>query len=257
MSMSTIRIERDGGITRLWLARRQARNALNGELIEELTRAFIELAPDTRAVVLGGDGAAFCAGADLGWMRAGIDRTEGENRQEARVLSAMFQAVDLAPCVVIARVQGAALGGGAGLAACSDIVVADEGARFGFTEVRLGLVPAVISPFVLRRIGAAKARRHFLTGEPFGALEAQRLGLVDELASSENLDGIIAGLTDAVLRSAPGAVTAAKRLVRVIEGSDEATAHDHAADTIAALRVQPEAQEGMRAFLEKRPPRWS
>jgi methylglutaconyl-CoA hydratase len=189
-------------------------------------------------------------------MQKSIGYGEAENARDAKRLAGMFQAVDHAPCVVIARVQGAALGGGAGLAACCDIVVAESGAKLGFTEARLGLIPAVISPFVIRRIGPSRARRYFLTGEIFSAEEGRRIGLCDELAPTGGLDRTIDAIAQAVLRCGPHAVDAAKRLIRVIEASDSAAAHTYAADTIAALRVQPEAQEGMRAFLEKREPRW-
>ncbi len=254
--MSKVRVESSGGITRITLARPELRNAFDDELILELGAAFGHLPAGTRVVVLAGDGQAFCAGADLGWMKASIGFSEAENARDAKKLAGMFQAVDHAPCAVIARVQGAALGGGAGLAACCDIVVAESNARFGFTEVRLGLIPAVISPFVIRRIGPARARRYFVTGELFAAEEARRIGLADEVVPAEVLDATIEGLAQSVVKCGPQAVDAAKRLIRVIETSDSAAAHAYAADTIAALRVQPEAQEGMRAFLEKRAPRW-
>ncbi len=255
--MSKVRVESAGGVTRVTLARPELRNAFDDELIVEVTSAFSHLPAGTRVAVLAGDGQAFCAGADLGWMKSSIGYSEAENARDAKRLATMFQAVDHAPCAVVARVQGAAMGGGIGLAACCDIVVAESGAKFAFTEARLGLVPAVISPFVIRRIGPARARRYFLTGEVFGAEEARRIGLADEVAAAGALDSTIEAIAQSVLKCGPQAVDAAKRLIRVVEASDSAAAHDYAAETIAALRVQPEAQEGMRAFLEKRAPRWT
>jgi len=254
--MSAIRIDSDAGITRITLARPQVRNAFDEQLVAELGLAFARLPPATRVVVLAGDGPTFCAGADLAWMQRSIGYSETENTRDARQLLNMFQAIDSAPCVVIARVLGAALGGGAGLAACCDIAVAASEARFGFPEVRLGLVPGVISSFVIRRVGAARARRYFLTGESFSAEEARRIGLIDEVVAVEAIDSVIDGLAQAVLHAGPRAVESAKRLVQVIEASDSAFAAEHAVTTLAGLRVQPEAQEGMRAFLEKRTPRW-
>lgn len=254
--MSNLRIECSGGLTRVTLARPDVRNAFNDELIGELAAAFRALPVGTRVVVLGGDGQAFCAGADLAWMQRSVAYDEARNTREARELGAMFRAVDEAPCVVVARVQGAALGGGAGLVACCDVVVAEQGARFGFTEVRLGLVPAVISPFVLRRLGPARARRWFVTGELFGADEARRIGLADEVAPAAQLDAVIDGIVKAVLRAGPRAVDAAKLLVREVEAADPEAVHERTAALIASLRVGAEGQEGLRAFLEKREPRW-
>jgi methylglutaconyl-CoA hydratase len=253
--MSTVRVESHAGVTRVTLNRAAVRNAFDDALVGELTEAFSHLPDGTRVVVLAGDGQSFCAGADLAWMKKSATYTEAENARDARRLAAMFHAVDRAPCAVVGRVHGAALGGGAGLAACCDVVVAETGTKFGFTEVRLGLVPAVISPFVMRRIGAARARRYFLTGELFGAEEAQRIGLADEVTPGGGADAVIERVVASVLRAGPLAVATAKRLVRVVETDLEA-AHEYAADTIATLRVQPEAQEGMRSFLEKRDPTW-
>jgi methylglutaconyl-CoA hydratase len=254
--MSTVKVESHAGVTRVTLDRAAVRNAFDDELIGELTAAFSHLPAGTRAVVLGGDGQSFCAGADLAWMKKSATYTEAENARDARRLAAMFQAVDRAPCAVVGRIHGAALGGGAGLAACCDVVVAETGTKFGFTEVRLGLVPAVISPFVMRRIGPARARRYFLTGELFGAEEALRIGLADEVAPHEGAEAVVERVVAAILRAGPRAVAAAKRLVRVVE-ADLGAASEYAADTIATLRVQPEAQEGMKAFLEKRDPAWT
>jgi len=179
--MSALRIERDGGVLRITIARPERRNAFDAALIAELAGAFSDVG-DARAVVLAGDGPSFCAGADVEWQRASIDLSVEENVEDTMRLYRMLQAVDESPAPVVARVQGFALGGGSGLVACADAVVAAPDAVFGFTEVRLGIVPAVISPFVLARIGGGAARRYFLTGERFGADVALRIGLVHEIA---------------------------------------------------------------------------
>ena len=245
--MSALRLERDGPVLRITLARPERRNAFDAALIAELTEAFGD-AGDTRAVVLSGEGEAFCAGADVEWQRASIDLSYDENVADALRLYAMCEAIDRCPAPVVARVHGFALGGGSGLVACSDIVIADAETVFGCTEVRLGIVPAVISPFVLPRIGA-HARRYFLTGERFGADVALRIGLVSEVA-----DGDLDERTDVVLghllASAPEAVRAAKELVRDQPGGQAA------AEIAAARRTSAEGQDGLRAFLEKRRPAW-
>ena len=241
--MSSLRIERERGILRVTIARPERRNAFDAELIAELTAAFGDVG-DARAIVLAGDGPSFCAGADVEWQRSAVDLSYDENVADALRLHRMLETMDACPAPVVARVQGFALGGGSGVVACADVVVAGPDAVFGFTEVRLGIIPAVISPFVLDRIGPGAARRYFLTGERFDAGTALRIGLVHELA--DDLDGAVERVLDDLLAAGPEAIRAAKRLVRE-RPEGEATAH-----VAAALRTSPEGQEGLRAFLEKR-----
>jgi methylglutaconyl-CoA hydratase len=245
--MSALRLERNGPVLRVTLARPGRRNAFDAALIAELTDAFADVG-DARAVVLAGDGDVFCAGADVEWQRASIDLTYDENVADALRLFQMCEAIDRCPAPVVARVQGYALGGGSGLVACADIAIADAQTVFGFTEVRLGIVPAVISPFVLARIGAA-ARRYFLTGERFGADVALRIGLVSEVADGDLDERVDAAVTD-LLTGGPEAVRAAKELVR------ERPRGDETARIAAARRTSAEGQDGLRAFLEKRAPAW-
>ena len=247
--MHALRVEHEGQLLRVTLARPERRNAFDAELIAELTEAFSGVPDGVRAVVLAGDGPSFCAGADVEWQRASIDLTLEENVEDALRLHAMMAAVDGCPAPLVARVQGYALGGGSGLVACADVVVAAPDATFGFSEVRLGIIPAVISPFVFARIGAGAARRLFVTGERFDADTALRVGLVDEVA--ENVDAAVEQQVAAILRSGPAATRAAKRLTR-----DRPTGARELAQIAAGLRAGPEGQEGLRAFLDKRPPSW-
>jgi methylglutaconyl-CoA hydratase len=241
--MGALRIERDGGVLRVTIAKPERRNAFDAELIAELAEAFSK-AGDARAVVLAGDGPSFCAGADVEWQRSSIDLSYEENVADAMRLYGMLEAVDTCPAPVVARVQGFALGGGSGLVACADAVVAAPDAVFGFTEVRLGIIPAVISPFVLARIGAGAARRYFLTGERFDAVVAQRIGLVHEIA--EDLEAAGERIVRDLLTAGPEAARAAKRLVQ------ERPQGVETARTAARLRTGAEGQEGLRAFLGKR-----
>jgi methylglutaconyl-CoA hydratase len=245
--MSALRVERDGPVLRVTLARPERRNAFDAGLIDELTEAFTDVG-DAGAVVLAGEGKSFCAGADVEWQRSSIDLTYEENVEDALRLFRMCEAIDICPAPVVAGVQGHALGGGSGLVACSDVVVADAGAVFGFTEVRLGIIPAVISPFVLPKIGAA-ARRYFLTGERFDAAEALRIGLVTEVSETD-LDERVQEIVAALLTGGPEAVRAAKKLVR------ERPSGEEAAQIAAGRRTSAEGQEGLHAFLEKRPASW-
>ena len=245
--MSALRIEREGGILRITIAKPDRRNAFDAALIGELRDAF-EAVGDARAVVLAGDGPSFSAGADVEWQRSSIDLSYDENVEDALRLYRMLEAVDSCAAPVVARVQGYALGGGSGLVACADIAIAAPDATFGFTEVRLGIIPAVISPFVLAKIGAA-ARRYFLTGERFGSDDALRIGLVHEVA--EDLDGAVERVVGELLQSGPESARAAKRLVR-----DRPADADELARIAARLRTSAEGQEGLRAFLDKRSPSW-
>lgn len=244
--MSALRVERDGPTLRVTLARPERRNAFDAALIGELTEAFADVG-DARAVVLAGEGQSFCAGADVEWQRASVELSYEENVADARRLQTMMEAVDACPAPVVASVQGYALGGGSGLVACADAAVAAPDAVFGFSEVKLGIVPAVISPYVLAKIGSS-ARRLFTTGERFGAETALRIGLVDEVA--DGLDEAVERLVTEILTSGPEAVRAAKRLVRE---PPDATELPHLA---ARMRTSDEGQAGLRAFLEKRAAPW-
>ncbi len=245
--MGALRVERDDDVLHVTLARPETRNAFDAALIAELSQAFVDVGK-TRAVVLAGEGKSFCAGADVEWMRSSVALSYDENVADANALRGMLEAVDQCPAPVVAVVQGHALGGGAGLVACADIVIADERAVFAFSEVKLGIVPAVISPFALRKIGESAARRYFVTGERFDAATALRLGLVHEV--TDDLDGALGLVLDELRSAGPRAARHAKRLV--LERPD-------AADTarrIAERRTSDEGQEGLRAFLERRRPSW-
>ena len=245
--MTALRIEQDGQLRRISLARPDRRNAFDAELIRELTEAFAG-ADDSRVVLLAGDGESFCAGADVDWQRSAIDLSFDQNVEDALRLYRMLDAIDSCAAPVVGRVQGYALGGGSGLVCCTDVAVASPDAVFGFSEVKLGIIPAVISPFVLPRIGTAAARRFFLTGERFDAETALRIGLVHELA--ENLDDAVERVVGELLRAGPAATRAAKQLIRDRPSGEEA------ARLAARLRTSPEGQEGLRAFLDKRPAAW-
>ena len=247
--MANLRIERDGDVLRVTLARPDRRNAFDAELIAELASAFVDVGR-ARAVVLAGEGPSFCAGADVEWMRSSVDLTYDENVADALGLRRMLEAIDGCPAPVICRVQGHALGGGAGLVACADIVIAAPDAVFAFSEAKLGIVPAVISPFALAKIGPSWARRLFPTGERFGAELALRIGLVHELA--EDLDAAVERVLGELRSAGPRAARAAKRLVldAPLDGLETAR-------RIAERRTSDEGQEGLRAFLERRRPDWS
>jgi enoyl-CoA hydratase/carnithine racemase len=240
--MAGLRIEQDGGVLRVTLARPERRNAFDAALIAELTEAFADVG-DARAVVLAGEGQAFCAGADIEWQRSSIDLSFEENVEDAHRLYRMCETIDRCPAPVVARIQGYALGGGSGLAACADVAVAAPDAVFGFSEVKLGIIPAVISPFVLPKIGQ-HARRYFLTGERFDAQTALRMGLVHEVA--DDLDAAVGRIVDELLSSGPQAVREAKVLIRERPGGDET------AQIAARMRTSEEGQERLRAFLERR-----
>jgi methylglutaconyl-CoA hydratase len=245
--MSALRVERDGAVLRVTMARPDRRNAFDAALIDELAAAFADVG-DACAVVLAGEGKSFSAGADVEWQRLSIDLTYEENIEDYRRLHRMLESIWRCPAPVVARIQGHALGGGAGLAACVDIGIAGDDAVFGFSEVRLGIMPAVISPMVLAKIGAAHARRYFLTGERFDASVALRIGLVQEVAT--DLDAAVERVVEGVVAGGPSAVREAKRLV--LEPGDV----EELLERAAAQRVSAEGQEGLRAFLDKRAPRW-
>ena len=245
-----LRVERDGPVLRITLARPERRNALDAQLIGALTTAFGEL-DDVRAVVLAGEGDSFCAGADVEWMRASVELPYEENVADATRLRRMYEAIDRCPAPVVASVQRYVLGGGVGLVCCCDAVVASEDAVFAFSEVKLGIVPAVISPFAIARIGPGAARRYFVTGERFDAATALRIGLVDEVVPTPELEPAVDRIVAEISSAGPEAVRHAKRLVldAPLDGLETAR-------RIADRRTSEEGQEGLRAFLERRDPGW-
>jgi methylglutaconyl-CoA hydratase len=246
--MSGLRIERERDVLRVTLARPERRNAFDAELIAELTDAFANV-DDERAVVLAGDGDTFCAGADIEWQRAAIDLSFEKNVEDALRLYRMLETIDSCPAPVVARIQGYCLGGGCGLASCADVAIGGEDAVFGFSEVKLGIVAAVISPFALARIGPGAARRYFLTGERFGSEVALRIGLVHEIAPA--LDEAVERAVAELLSAGPNAVREAKRLIRSGPRDGKSLA-----DLAARMRTREEGQDGLRAFLERRKPGW-
>jgi methylglutaconyl-CoA hydratase len=254
--MDTLKITTTGWVQTITLDRAEARNAFNETMIAELREAFTAIRGDIRAIVLTGSGSAFCAGADVNWMRDSAKRSEPENQKDATRMEAMFRAIDECPAPVIGKINGVALGGGMGLVACCDIAVAADTAQFGFTEVRLGIVPAVISPYSLAKIGQSEARRYFLTGELFGADQARAMGLVHEVVPDANLDESITRLTDALSKNGPNAVRTAKQLIREVSAMSRDEARQHTIATIARVRTFAEGQDGLSAFLEKRKPGW-
>jgi methylglutaconyl-CoA hydratase len=254
-----LRLERRAATVFVTLNRPEVHNAFNAQLIDELARAFTELSADeeVRAVVLRGEGKTFCAGADLHWMRSSLDLSHEENVADALRMAGMLEIIDTCPCPVVVRIQGAALGGGVGLTVVGDIAIADEDARFGFTETRLGIAPAVISPFAVRKLGESQARALFTTAERFDAQTALRIGLVHRVVRSVQLDATVEATLAEIGKNGPAAVRAAKRLARMVTHLPREEARRVTAETIAGLRVSPEGQEGIRAFLEKRTPSWA
>ncbi|GBC85244.1 Enoyl-CoA-hydratase [bacterium HR11] len=254
----TLQVEAEGPVMRIWLSRPEARNALNDRMIAELTDCFQALAADpaVRVVQLGGRGPVFCAGADVEWLRQSVELTEEQNRRDAQTLADLLNLMNQTPQVLIVRAHGVAVGGAMGLCAVGDIVVAAEDTKFGFTEVRLGIAPAIISSFVYRKIGETYMRRYFLTGELFSADVAKAIGLVHEVVPAEALDGRVRELTEAVLAAGPQAVRTTKALTGLVTRLPFEAALSLGVDTTARLRVSPEGQEGLRAFLEKRKPQW-
>lgn len=243
------------------LNRPEVRNAFNAALIEELRLAFEDIGSrgpgEIRAVVLAGAGQMFCAGADVNWMRESLQYSEEENRADATRMAKMFDTINRCPVPVIGRIHGAALGGGAGLAAVCDVVVAAEGTLFAFSEAKLGIAPAVISPFVLAKIGQSHARALFLTAERFGAERALQIGLAHIVTSPEQLDDEVERLLKEIMSSSPRAVARAKELISQVPKLSTEEAMQTTTRAIAALRVSEEGQEGLKAFLEKRKPGWA
>ncbi|HEU5478687.1 MAG TPA: enoyl-CoA hydratase-related protein [Candidatus Tumulicola sp.] len=254
MAEPTVSLTFAGGVARVTLARPDVRNAFNAAVIAELHAAFtrISTADDVRAVVIAGEGTVFCGGADVNWMRESLDLPFEANAIDAEKMSDMFRAIDNCPRPVIARIQGAALGGGAGLAAVCDIAIAADDAVFGFTEVKLGIIPAVISPFVLSKIGSSQARALFLTGERFDAARAASIGLVHRVVAAGELDAAVDRVLAEIRTAGPYAVSAAKLLVRRVLDATYQESRAITTQAIANQRISAEGQEGLRAFLERR-----
>ncbi|CAJ0727424.1 MULTISPECIES: enoyl-CoA hydratase/isomerase family protein [Ralstonia] len=258
-AFETLAFAQHGAVTTLTLNRPDVRNAFNETVIAELTGAFRALAaePSVRAIVLSGNGPAFCAGADLNWMKKMAGYSDDENRADALRLAEMLRAIYTCPKPVIARVQGDTYAGGVGLVAACDIVVAVDTANFCLSEAKLGLIPATISPYVIRALGEQASRRYFITAERFSAAEAHHLGLVHELVSADALDAKVADITAALVANSPNAVRESKRLVREVSGAaiNDALLAD-TAERIAAIRASEEGREGVQSFLGKRMPNW-
>ena len=256
---STLEVTRDGARADVILSRPEVRNAFDDQLISHLLEAFQSITGDSsvRVIVLSGQGKVFSAGADVKWMRTSIDLSSEENRHDALRMARLFSAISSARCPVVVRAHGAAIGGGAGLVCAGDIAVAEENCLFSFSEVRLGIIPAVISPHAVARIGAHQARRWFLTGERFSAEVALRIGLIHEMCSEDQLDERVDQIVEGILSSGPEAVQEAKRLIREVSGlpTPESLA-EFTADRIAARRTSQEGQAGLLAFLEGKDPPW-
>lgn len=256
--LRTLHLERHSGVARLTLSRPEVHNAFDDVLIEELTATLeaLDRDPQVRVLVLTGTGASFSAGADLAWMRRMAQAGADENRADALRLARLMRALEGLSKPTIARVNGAAFGGGVGLVACCDIAIAADTATFALSEVKLGLVPAVISPYVIAAIGARQARRWFQSAETFSAAEAQRIGLLHQAVPADALDSTVQRQCALLLKAGPLAVAEAKALVRRSQATDAAALDAQNADLIARLRVSPEGQEGLCAFLDKRKPDW-
>jgi methylglutaconyl-CoA hydratase len=260
MTTSTLDIRRPGAhVAEVWLNRPEVRNAFNDGVIAELTAAFRSLGadPTLRAIVLAGHGKAFCAGADLSWMRAMADYTWEQNQADAAALAQMLWTVWTCPVPVVGRIQGDCYAGGVGLAAVCDVLVAAEGVHFCLSEARLGLLPATIGPYVVRALGEQASRRYFTTAERFSAERAQQLGFVHEVVAAEALDAQVAEIVAALVANGPAAVKACKQLVQDVAGRPiDAALRADTARRIADIRASAEGKEGVQAFLHKRDPAW-
>ena len=256
---NTLKITQAGHVATVTLNRPEVRNAFNDDVIAELTATFADLGQDTslRAIVLAAEGKAFCAGADLNWMKAMAGYSWDENHADAAKLAEMLWTIYSCPLPVIARVQGDVYAGGVGLVSCADIVVAVDTAGFCLSEAKLGLLPATIGPYVVRALGDQASRRYFITAERFSASEAHRLGLVQELATAETLDEKVAALTSALCANGPAAVKACKKLVQDVAHAPITPAlRDDTARRIADIRASAEGREGVQSFLKKSKPSW-
>ena len=255
--MSVVRLAADTrAVARLTIARPERKNAFDAALIAELTEAVGRIDRSARAVVLQSEGDTFCAGADVEWMRSMAAYSLDQNIADSTALAKMFRALYEVEMPLVARVQGAAIGGGAGLVAVADLAIASTEASFAFTETRLGILPAVVSPYVVRKIGPARATALFVTGSRIDAKRAHEIGLVERVVEPSDLDAAVDRVLDAILSGGPKAVNAAKRLVREVEGRAVDAVADLTVKRIADIRVSPEGQEGLRAFLERRDPHW-
>jgi methylglutaconyl-CoA hydratase len=258
--MNTLQLVRPSAhVAEVWLNRPDVRNAFNDEVIAELTQTFEQLAaqPELRVVLLSGRGKAFCAGADLNWMRAMADYSWEQNRADAQRLADMLWTLDQCPVPVVGRVQGDCYAGGMGLASICDVLVASSKVTFCLSEARLGLLPATISPYVIRAMGAQAARRYFTTAERLSAAQAHAMGLVHELCEPEALDAKVAEIVATLVANGPAAVKACKRLVRDVAGQDITEAlRAETARRIADIRASDEGKEGLQSFLGKRSPNW-
>jgi methylglutaconyl-CoA hydratase len=258
--MNVIELHRPSAhVAEVWLNRPEVRNAFNEELIAALTQTFVALSaePGLRVIVLGARGKAFCAGADLNWMRAMADYSWEQNRADAQKLADMLWAMDQCPVPVVGRVQGDCYAGGMGLAAICDVLVASDNATFCLSEARLGLLPATISPYVIRALGQQASRRYMVTAERFSAAEAQRHGLVHRLCAPEQLDSEVAALVATLVANGPLATRACKLLVRDVSAATMSEAlRAETARRIADIRASDEGKEGLQSFLQKRPPAW-
>lgn len=255
----TVRVETAGKIGRVTFCRPEVHNAFNDQVIDEMTFAFKRLKtdPDVRVVILSGDGKSFCAGADLNWMRRVKDSAFEDNLDEARRLADLFWDIYSFPKPVIGRINGAAIGGGTGFVAVTDIAVAAQSAVFSFSEVKIGVVPACISPYVIKRVGEGKAREFFLTGERLTSDRALEAGLVNRAVPDEMLDATVNGLVESLLSSGPEAIRVCKELLQTVPALTVDDFKEYTARVIAELRQSPEGQEGMDAFLNKRKPKWT
>jgi len=263
-----VRVTTEGGIARVVLCRPEKRNAFDDQVVARLTEVIAALSADAsvRVVVLEGEGTVFSAGADLDWMRRMVTADRESNVTDALALADLYEAIHCAPKAVVAKVHGAALGGGAGLVAAADVAIAAQGTLLGFTEARLGILPSVISPYVVMKIGPGHARRWFVTGERMNARDAFRIGLVHDVVPEEELEDRVQRVCFEVLQCGPQAVTGCKELVEDVVGGlamagaledGFANVKAYTATRIAEARVSPEGQEGLKAFLEKRRPRWA
>jgi len=255
----TIKTEIKNKIATVTLSRPEVHNAFNDEMIKELTEAFLELGKNknVRVIILAGEGKSFCAGGDLNWMKKAIDYTDEENVEDSRKLAKMFRTINECPKPVIARIHGTAIGGGVGLVSVCDISCAVSTAKFSLSEVRIGLIPAVISPFVMGKIILGEARRYFLSSERFDASEARRIGLISEVAlSEEEMDEKISEWTEAILSGGPEAISACKKMIRDISFLNLDKALELSSKELAERRASKEGQEGIKAFFEKRKPNW-
>ena len=255
-SYSCIMVEKRGDVLGITLNRPEIGNAFNSELIEELTEVFGSVQDEMRTIVLTGAGKVFCAGADLNWMKRMAEFTEEENYADARAMDKMFYTIDVCPKPVVAKVNGAAIAGGMGFLAVSDVVIASKAAKFGFTEVNLGIIPAVVSPYVMSKIGYSQTRSLFLSAEVVSAEKVKEIGLVHEIVQPELLDARVDEFVKDLSKGGSSARAVCKRWIRELKEMDIERAREESARIIAGLRVSPEGQEGMRAFLEKRKPTW-